>query len=705
MRLIDSGHSGATPAVLTTAAARLFSEYTNRIQRRQYLHTLMDSWLSWYMLVDSKQDMAPPARQRYYSARPASIIDTGRRVLSQNTLRYRVSALHHKSADLEDNGRKAFSALENVLHGVQYDIDRQLSARGEMRPRAQTAFHVLLRGAWAFRMQLTSAVRDSTYTKSPIDYRQLDPRLVLPSATLGGQESLIYFTLTNLATLVERYPTEVTPLVDQLKKHFTVSGKITDWTWLYQPLLMLEWSSVEESATLVDLAGLPEVVHKERGITLEEFTEGRYFWVQAPYLHGLGRPMIQYGNANGLPVTSGATQAVSLAMKQANIGTTRQYDSTGATITHGPEIYLPNGGVYRGSSVNPTAMALTDPTLAMAGRSIIATVSHLFSDYNDSIAMLKGAIHQEVDGTWVLRTQNGLPVAVDIGTGKLNTLSARDDLQKVNAHVQAPDLLGLSQLISQDISDGSLDLRFILAAEQANGGVVRARMEQAALLAITDYEQAVEDWGVAVAESFMTQYARSAGSLKDWQLAGRSPGKSTRYFVVDLDTEVKDLLTAGAQPPMVEAKVKSAMPIDLMARINMAKAAIDPNNPVMGLAMALDIIMEIDDVDSVFEEIMNDVGARNPTIMLMRIAEQFKANGAPEVAQMILDDQFRTAFANSVSSQQGRTATPSGASPSILPSTLQPEIASGGGTEPGAALRNQVNAQQLQLLTGMNSQY
>ena len=209
-------------------------------------------------------------------------------------------------------------------------------------------------------------------------------------------------------------------------------------------------------------------------------------------------------------------------------------------------------------------------------------------------------------------------------------------------------------------------------------------MEQASVLALSDYKQGIQDWGVDVAESFNAQYSKRGDTLDKWKLMGRTPSDMTRYFVVDVNEAVSNMFKEGEglEPPLVEANVKPSLPIDMMARINMAKSAIDPSNPVMSLAEALDIIMETDDIESTMEMIWDDVGNRNPTIQLFRLAEAFKENGAPEVAAMITADGFRQAFTNAMAAQQGQTATPSGGSPGILPGTLPPEATSGGGTEP-----------------------
>lgn len=707
MRLVDDYAEDLSPAQLTDAALRLMSEYAIRLRERDQLHTLMDSWLGAYMLVDTAQSAAPPSRSRYYSPRAASIVDTSRRVLSQNPLRYRVSLLHGKAQAPESEIRASFSQLENVLHGVQYDIDRQLNSRGESDARSQVAFHGLVRGGWAYRMQLTADSKTKTSTGSPLDYQQYDPRLCLPRADKRGIESVVYFTMTTLAQLETAYPEYIAPTLKQinamrLQRTQQYSQPTYALDYMYLPLLMLEWSSRDEAGTLVDLAGLPEEILQALHIDKGQATPQRFFWAQRPFLTGIDRSLIQYGNVNALPATAGTTQLLERAMSRSSPAGMQEWTSSGEKIIHGSGLISANGSPLS-TMGNPQAVALADPVLRGAGRAIYSSVTHLFSDLNDTVVLLKDSIVHEVRGTWVLRTPNGGAVSVEIGTGKLNYLTNRSDLSKVDPHLQAPDMMQLAQIISQDISDATIDLRFILASESAAGGSVRARMEQAALLALVEYKDGVQDWAVNLGESFMAQYRKAGNAFGKWQLSGKQPGTMAKFFVVDVDDKLQDMLKgegANAQPPIIEAAVKAAMPIDLMARINMAKSAIDPSNPVMGLAMALDTILEIDDVDSVYQEILQDMGDRNPTIMLFRIAEQFKKAGAPEVAQMILDDQFRSAFGNAMAAQQGRTATPTGGSPGILPENLPPEQSSGGATEPvnrGFAGRPGAGGTQLQL--------
>lgn len=694
MQLIDDYPSGALPALyLVEAADRLLWEYSSRCQQRSGVHTMMDAWLGTYMLVDKRQDGAPSARSRYFTARAASIVDTSRRVLAQNPLRYRVSQMTRKADVPAADTRAGFQLFENVLHGVQYDIDRQLTSRGEMDARSQVAFHSLLRGAWAYRYQLTAAAKNITSTHAPQDYRQYDPRLVLPLGNVGGVDSAIYYTMTTLTQLRAQYPQEIEPSMARLRAFRRPSRSSTpgvgtqDWAFMYQPLLMLEWSSTTEAATMVDLSGLPDDVCTALGIDKKRITPERFFWVQQPYKHGFGRSLIQYGNVNALPITSGSTQMIERQRQMLAGPASVAGQMPGAERTSNGNFAIHNVSVLVGANGQPLtgsnneAYTLTDPILSGAGRAIFSNVTHLLSDYNDGVSLLKDSVVQGVRGTWIVRTPNGQAMEFHPGTGEVNFMSTRDDAQKLPSPSNASDSLQLLQLINQEISDGSIDLRFILASADMAPGITRARMEQAALLALVDYKAGLQHWGVSLAETFEAQYRVAGNSVKDWKLTGKQPGSMSKYFVVDMDGKLAEILKESDQPPTIEANVKAAMPIDLMARINMAKSAIDPNNPVMGLAMALDTIMEIDDIDSVYDEILNDMGERNPTIMLFRIAEQFKKNGAPEVAQMILDDQYRSAFTNAMQAQQGQTATPTGGSPGILPENLPPEMSSGGATE------------------------
>jgi len=198
----------------------------------------------------------------------------------------------------------------------------------------------------------------------------------------------------------------------------------------------------------------------------------------------------------------------------------------------------------------------------------------------------------------------------------------------------------------------------------------------------------VQNWATSVADSFITQFRKARkGTFKAWQVTGRTPSAMTNFFVVDIDDEISEFIHNGTEPPVIEAAVKPAMPIDMMAKINMAKAAIDPSNPLMGLAMALDIILELDDSEAAYDMILEDIANRNPTLQLVNIANAMAQNNAPEVAQMILTDAFRQAFAMQTGGGNGlpgtpqQTATPSGASAGIQPGTAPPELTSGGGTE------------------------
>ena len=677
MRLIDkslSESARSSPETLAEAGYRLFSDFELRVQQQHSVKQMQDFWLGKYLLLDARQ-RAMPNRSAYHSSRPQSIVDTARRVLTHNPLRYRVASTHFAGDAQDSDWRSNLSALENVYHGMQFDLDRQLTDRGEMRARHQVGFHGLVRGGWSYRLQLSS--QGETSTKSPLHYQQLDPRLVYPRSDLIGQESHVYATTTNLAALHALYFEQIDPIVKMMvnKQAWGGSTAKVDYGFMYAPLQYLEFSSREESGIMVDLAGLPGRVGEDFKKTPR--AHQRFVWLTRPYDHGFGRSIIRYGNVNGVPATAG-TVANAQALTQSPMFAKRETDSQGNVVTHTPNFIVPNGAGGWAS-----LQQHTDPMVALAGRSILAGVGQLSEEYNDFIALLKDAVIREVRGTWVFSSPTGQAATISLGNGDINFLTSRDRLEKVDPHLAAPDIVSILQIISQEISDGSIDLRFILASEHEGSALGRARMEQASILQLSDYKQGVQDWAVDVAQTFNAQYARSNKAFAKWKMIARTPSDMTRYFVVDVDGAIETMFGKdGLEPVLIEANVKAALPVDMMARINMAKSAIDPSNPIMSLAEALDIIMETDDVEATMAMIWDDIGNRNPTIQLFRLAEQFKENGAPEIAQMIMADGFRQAFTNAMAASQGQTATPGGASPGILPGTLPPEATTGGAIEP-----------------------
>src|SRR5574343_203165 len=133
------------PDRLKYAAKQLQAEADLRGQVQRTRLQLQDAWLLTYLLVDlsqSGQDI-PKTRERYYSPRPANIVDTAKRVLARNPLKYHATARHMMADASEGGTRDQVRMLENVLHGLQYDADRQLAMRGELSARQQTAFHSL----------------------------------------------------------------------------------------------------------------------------------------------------------------------------------------------------------------------------------------------------------------------------------------------------------------------------------------------------------------------------------------------------------------------------------------------------------------------------------------------------------------------------------------------------------------------------------
>lgn len=657
-----------TQTGLGAAAEELFNEFDLRSRAQAGRRWMQDLWFLIYNLIDTSQAGAPPSRPRYNTSQPMAIVDTGRRVLARNPLRYRLIAPQQERLQLD-----GYQKLENVLHGVMYDIDRQLIARGEQRSRMQVAFHALVRGQWAYKFHLTK--ESGSVTGSPIHYRQLDPRLCLPSFDLHSNESTIYHDIVTLSQLLYTFPDKVKPIVDQIEDHqhiFGNAGPGRTRDYMYTPLVLIEWSSTEEHAVLVDLAGLPDTESQALKFTHATNDGRRYLWLSEPQKHGFERSLIQVGNVNGIPATIASTEAAVQFAQHSVLNRLPVHRNASNTVSEeavSSTLWVPPSAGVSNQSLGGT---IIDPGLAMTGRSILAPVAHLFPEYNEMMALLKQAVIQEVRGTWVFKSRDGKMVSLSLGTGDINPMTLQETLEKVNANIEPPDSIAIMQLIQQDISQGSLDLRFLLANDFEGSGFARQRMEAASMTNLVDYQQGMEDWAVSVAESFIVQFRAGHGKLGSWKLSGRQPSDMTKFFVVDIDDEVKKILVDGPEPPVIEAKAKVALPIDMAARINMAKTAIDPNNPIMSLGMALDIIMEFDDTDAVYDEILRDIGERNPTIQLVQIAQKFHEAGAPELAEMIMQDDFRTGFANA--SQQAATSTPGGAAKGTSPGTAPPEV-------------------------------
>ena len=679
LRLMPSD-AKPTPENLLRAAETLRTEFELRGQVQDLRERLMDASFLMYLMVDVAQDMKPGHRERHYTNRVPSVVDTAQRVLSRNPLRYRVVSEFFQSQSRAE--REPLRRLENVLHGVMYDIDRQQRKRAKAAARSQAAFHSLVRGAWAYKLHLTEAYKDASPTRSPLFYAHLDPRQVRPVFSGSGLESAVAWDIVTFNQVYYQYKDKLQPIMDRARADASRVRQY-DWSWLHAPLLMLEWSSCEEAGVLLDLTSLPKIAQFQLG--MDKPGGYQYCWLQEPFDHGFEHSLIQYGNVNGIPAGLPTRES---AERFASTPFARYPLYQGGSTTEGTANYTPQLLLPSNHGYVPVA-GTVDPLGALAGRSIFANVAHMIPEYNEMLALLKNHVRRDIDGTFVLTTRTGEAVDIPVGQGMTSTLLQGETFQKVPMPVNTPDALTLVQMVSQEISDGTIDLRFILAAEQDSGGYTRQRMEQAALYGLDPYKEGLQDYAVSVAESFMQQYRKAGSRFSGWKLQGRTPGQYTSYFVVDVDDQVAEALK-GAEPPVVEAAVKAAMPIDMMAKINMAKAAIDPSNPVMSLAMALDIIMEMDDADAVYDGILEDTGNRNPVLQLMQIAQAFIENGAPEIATMIMTDQFRSAYAQSKNAAGGTpqaTSTPTGASPGISASTMPPEATSGGATEP--AMRGQ----------------
>ena len=213
LKIVGKTQGKAKKDRLLEAAKALRGEYDLRMLIQRDRMWLQDLWFLTYNLIDTAQMSVPPTRSKHFTSRAASIVDTGRRVLARNPLRYHV-LMDQLNRSREE--REPPRILEKVLHGVLYDIDRQMTKRGELNSRMTTAFHTLVRGQWAFKLHLTDQAKTST--GSPIHYRALDPRLVLPTFDDMGTQSPLNYDLVTLSQLLGRYEELIRPVVDQAMK-------------------------------------------------------------------------------------------------------------------------------------------------------------------------------------------------------------------------------------------------------------------------------------------------------------------------------------------------------------------------------------------------------------------------------------------------------------------------------------------------------
>lgn len=665
----QNGH----PDDLALAASLLRDEFDLRMEIQKGRMWLQDLWFLTYLIVDASQDNHEDLeRPRYYTSKAMSIVDTARRVLAKNPVRYHLIEPH---TGITREEREDSRVMENVYHGLMYDIDRQMIRRGEGNARMVAAFHSLVRGQWAYKLHLTSGGKTST--GSPAHYQALDPRLVLPAHDMRGMKSSINYNLVTLSQLFDEFDSIVRPLVDSIVKS---SGAFTgkrDYSFLHVPLLKIEWATRDEHAVLLDIAGLPQEFRKNLGVETDVHSARRYVWLRKPWRHGFDESMVQLGNVNGVPAGIASTEAMTMYNQFTSGGRNLTPVASGApnvTVT-GRNVGVPP---MMPTSTNYNSMSSSiDPAGAMMGRSLLAPVAHLFPAFNDLMVLLQQGVQNEIRGTWTFKSRGASMPTLSLGKGEVNALNLNESLENIGPNIRAIDVVQVMQTVQQDINEGSLDLRFVLGSDFEGSGFLRQRMEAGALTSLADYELGLGNWAVSLGETFNAQYRKGADSLKGWKLYGRQPGAATEYFVIDIDDQVKDKLTNTEEPVVIEAKAKVDVPIDFAARLNMAKTAVDPNNPIMSLVQAIDLILELDDADQAYDMILRDIGHRNPQIQLVKIADSFRRAGAPEVADMILGDQFRDAFSNAQA--QGSTLTNSGAAKGTDPSAAPVEVTTGDG--------------------------
>ncbi|MGK2853802.1 MAG: hypothetical protein ACSLE3_06795, partial [Microbacteriaceae bacterium] len=299
LRLVPEGQSWDDPNVRLLAGQTLSQELNLRRQVQDLRLKMQDVWMLLYLMVDLTQDAAPNGRQRHYTSRIPSVVDTARRVLAQNPLKFHVVNQFFPNDPTEE--RQALRRLENVYHGLLYDIDRKQRKQGKGPARRQAAFHALVRGAWAYKLHLTT--QSGSPTGSPVFYHQLDPRQVLPVFGYAGEESAISWDVVSFNQLYYRYQDVLQPVMDKVfarARKTSKYGAQQDYSWMHAPIEMIEWSSGSESAVMIDLCQLPSELTQDLGLDPNWPNRDRWVWLQKPFDPGFGAPMIQYGNVNGV---------------------------------------------------------------------------------------------------------------------------------------------------------------------------------------------------------------------------------------------------------------------------------------------------------------------------------------------------------------------------------------------------------------------
>jgi hypothetical protein len=547
------------------------------------------------------------------------------------------------AGDCPPDERLNIAKIERALAGIVNEIDEQFLERGEMPLWKQAAWFALMRGwIWA-KCHVTQSAFDMGL-ESPLVTELYDPRMVYPVLDAIGLSEFIAEKPTTQATLMNFYPELFTNSPDLSKLDPNV------------PCIKVEyWSNDRgdrkgESATLLyfDVTG---TMSQTGASSVQNIAK----WLIEPYEHGLPpRALPVFGvPVNGIPIK---TKPVPLMGVRAAMAQRQEYT--------GPmSWYDPSGWV------------------AESGRGLLSTVEENIPQYNELIATALQHFSMNTFGTLAFNTMSGEVPEYRKGMNAEIPLKMGESVQRLNPTPINDDAWKLVSILKDERQRGTL-ADIIQAASGFQGtGVLFQQIVNAARHGLEPFANGMTNFGAQMGSHVLAQF-QVEKNFKPLSLTVRS---KRSYFRLEFDPS-KDLQERKYRPRPV---FKPALPEDLLQKAQIARFLLDPKCPIMSLVTVLDEVFMVEDPEGEIVRMLEDVGNRDPIILLERLAQAFDENGQPEFAKQIRQREFQQAFAQEMQTRQlVQSAAPpggdqTGAAPGMGPETGAASATGGGESRPG----------------------
>ena len=572
----------------------LISQINYRKQDMKVRDARMDLWHTMYLLIDEFQLAKPNGLVRFTSNEPRTVLDLAHTVMTRNPLKPRIPMTYAKT----EQEREDYGLIEHGIRGVFHDLDRQMNKRGLPGARQTAAWHLLLRGWAASRIQL----KEETH---PLDYEPWDMRFVYPDFDRRGLQSVIYETLTTWGDILESFPD-----IRERKETKNLSRYSQD---LGQWVIQYEFWDRYQSAIAVTHPKQRRGGDPRPG----DRAASDLIWAQPPELHELvdeeGDPVcpIVIVPSHGLPVFATPKKA---------------YSGLGRT----PSEIMGN---------KPMPLPLWKQQggwLADQGRSMLSAIEDTFQIYNEMVSLVWQVLDHEALGTFTLHTRTGEMKNIVIGSGAVNPLKLGEVLNRMPPMAASPDTYKLLAFISDQIAQGTVDQKLLRGLSEFQGsGFLHSQLENAAMNAVGPWLQSYEFWATEIAQSVLNQLHQGAG--KEWTVWGE--GSNRRLFKVKFGPE------AVEEVIYIEMKAKPALPEDLAVRVNIAAMLANPARPLASIQTIFDRVLEWDDAQREKELLFDDIADLDPIVVMLRLTTRMVERGLPEIAQIFGDKAFVMAFA------------------------------------------------------------